>query len=416
MPKKQYFKPKVVMSIHGYLSKGGWQLDLSEVIIENGLLSKEFKYGFTIRFDSFKQSRLVDRFREWYFNQVNGLRIEEPFHRPSIVAHSLGSWIVAKAMLKYDDIKFDKVFLHGSIVPRDFDWYTLILRDQVNRITVEKSKRDWVLYLSFVLTGSFYPCGRYGFIQKCTFIKTIDVSKFSHSDFQYRSRWENQIKNQLIDPPTQLRVVHGSDISMKELKRYFKETLKIDMSVYGQDYLERPVTLNTALEWAEVEKNIWSIMLNSYSNKVVGYINTIAVDDETMLKFLNGEIAESDIQASSLVSFSVPGSLNIIVMSIALSKETLEHYGGVLGSKPGELLIISLADKLAKLSEDGRKLKKIGSIAWTPPGEALCKAIGLDKNGKSIQGHPIYSTTTSQLKSKTDIHPLCKWWLHKINN
>jgi hypothetical protein len=408
------------MSIHGILSSGKWQKDLSIVLAENGLVSAEFKYGITLRFDRAKQSQLVKQFRDWYFkiakDKTYGLSIEEPFHRPSIIAHSLGAHIICKALHKYPEIKFDKVFLHGAIVPREFDWYTLILRDQVSKVVCEQSRKDLIVRLSFLITGSFHPCSRFHFLQKTTYIKYEDVSDFSHSDFQYQHRWESQIKKHLFEQPVQLALIHGSDLEMKSLTKYFKDSFKIDQEIFGEDYNTNPVTHTTAANWAEVEKNIWSFMINSFNQKVVGYINTLAVDDETMETFLRGNINEVDIQANNLVGLDASKALNIIIMSIAVTSVTIKKYGNVLSSKPGELLLIALASKLMQITRNGKYLKRIAAIGWTSTGESVCKAFGLRKTQVMFQGHPIYSSTIKELKETKEVRQVCAWWLQVLRN
>jgi hypothetical protein len=250
------YKPKLVMSIHGYLSLGKWQGIASDVIRDHELIPCEFKYGFTVRFDKWKINGLVERFKDWYFQEVKNhlYRFDEPFHRPSIICHSLGSWIVAKALQKYPEIKFDKVFLHGSIIPRSFNWYPLIIGDQVNKIITERSKKDFVVLFGWLFTKKLYSCCRNGFIQQTTYIKYEYVSLFRHSDFQYKVRFDSQLKNHLYDTPVQLKVIHGGDVEMREMRRIFRETSRIDRQIYGVDYSANPISMDNVLEWAEIEK------------------------------------------------------------------------------------------------------------------------------------------------------------------
>ena len=41
---------------------------------------------------------------------------------PSIVVHSYGTYIAGEAMLKYPEIKFDRMILCGAILRSDFPW------------------------------------------------------------------------------------------------------------------------------------------------------------------------------------------------------------------------------------------------------------------------------------------------------
>ena len=164
------------MSIHGWNSDGEWQNKVTECLNDLNLTSVPYNYGkkfFKVLPYHIKKD--VQAFRDWYFrivdNQSNGIKIQEPFHRPSIMAHSLGTWILVKALTKYPEIKFDKIFLFGSIIPSKFDWFKLILGDQVNSVIYEKAKKDRIVPLGLIFTGSLRPCGTKGFIQKSSLIK-----------------------------------------------------------------------------------------------------------------------------------------------------------------------------------------------------------------------------------------------------
>src|SRR4029077_16362750 len=90
--------------------------------------------------------RKVDEFYDFYASVVlernTGIDVTNYRLRPSIVAHSFGSYIVGYAMQKYPDIRFDKVLLCGAVLPTDFDWSTLFHRDQVNSVRNEFGARD----------------------------------------------------------------------------------------------------------------------------------------------------------------------------------------------------------------------------------------------------------------------------------
>jgi len=94
--------------------------------------STPYKYAYKVfRVLRYQIDNDAENFRDWYFNITDdanfGLKIAEPFHRPSIMAHSLGTWILVKMLSKYPEVKFDKIFLFGSIIPANFDWFQLLL-------------------------------------------------------------------------------------------------------------------------------------------------------------------------------------------------------------------------------------------------------------------------------------------------
>lgn len=62
--------------------------------------------------------------------------------RPSIVAHSFGTYIFGNALMRYPFLRFNKVLLCGSILPADFPWDVLVDRGQVQAVRNEHGARD----------------------------------------------------------------------------------------------------------------------------------------------------------------------------------------------------------------------------------------------------------------------------------
>jgi hypothetical protein len=163
-------------------------------------------------------------------------------------------------------------------------------------------------------------------------------------------------------------------------------------------------------------KNIWSFLKNSYTGEINGYLNVVAVDEETIDSFILGNKSEDEIKANNIISFSENCKLNLIIMSLTLDKKTKFNHGGNLNSKPGELLIATLSNKILQFTDNGRRLNKIAAIAWTPVGESLCRSFGIKKSSNNYLGHPIYASTRNDMrKVKTnEVHNICRWYVNKL--
>jgi hypothetical protein len=82
---------------------------------------------------------------------------------PSVVAHSFGTYILGYTLLRFDFIRFNKVILCGSILPRDFPWDKLIEAGRVQAVRNEYGVRDpWVKRVSCFVRGTG-PSGASGF-------------------------------------------------------------------------------------------------------------------------------------------------------------------------------------------------------------------------------------------------------------
>lgn len=404
------------MSIHGYLSKGKWQTTLENALLDTEVIHKPYKYGMKIfKILPYNINKDVLNFRDWYFSTTKQmhLKIDEPFHRPSIIAHSLGSWILAKALLKYPELKFDKIFLHGSIVPADFDWFKLILRGQVNSIICETSENDKVVPFGFIFTGRLNPCAKYGIVQKSSFIKEENISEYGHSTFQYEEHFKQYAIKRLYEVPHQLSVINGSDTDEIEIKRIFKQSNDIDKATYPQLYNESPISMETALSWYRIEKNIWSFVKNIYTDEILAYINSIPVDDETYGKFMIGELDESSLQSNQIQELDISKNYNLIILSIAIKKGIQYEENTLHKGRIAEILIMAAITKISSYNKKKIKLRKIGAVAWTAEGEKLCKGFCMTKSEISFGEFPYYEIDIKKFNKKmiSEANFMSKWWL-----
>lgn len=115
-------KPKqVVLLVHGIRTQAAWTEMVKKLLEETGEFEVQpIKYGFldTFRFlfPFFTRKAPIRRFVREY----RDTKLLKPGASISVVAHSFGTYIVAKALEQETDIVFDKVVLCGSIVPDDF--------------------------------------------------------------------------------------------------------------------------------------------------------------------------------------------------------------------------------------------------------------------------------------------------------
>lgn len=92
-------------------------------------------------------------------------RIREAHGVPMVIAHSLGSYLVVRALSEdAEAVSFRGVVFFGSIVRPDFDWGAIIRRRQVpaSRLRNEVGLHDWPLRWAGLLARAGYPYGPAG--------------------------------------------------------------------------------------------------------------------------------------------------------------------------------------------------------------------------------------------------------------
>ena len=187
----------VVVTLHGIRTHARWQRAFSEVASRAGLHCQldrwNFGYFSILRFlMPWSRHARVSWFRATYHDEF-GDRAASPLstERPSIVAHSFGTYILGNAMLRYPYLRFNKVLLCGSILPEAFPWDVLIDRGQVQAVRNEFGARDtWTRLAQAVVPGTG-PSGMRGFL--CTHERfEQERFDFSHSEYFERGHMEEK--------------------------------------------------------------------------------------------------------------------------------------------------------------------------------------------------------------------------------
>jgi pimeloyl-ACP methyl ester carboxylesterase len=131
----------VVISLHGIRTRGDWQKQLSSALSREGFVYEPLDYGF------FRAIQLVlpfmrERKMKWFLDQYNAVT-KGYYNPPSIIAHSFGTYLVARTLGKYAELKFDHVIFCGSIVEIAYPWTRIADSFQVTRVLNDYGGRDF---------------------------------------------------------------------------------------------------------------------------------------------------------------------------------------------------------------------------------------------------------------------------------
>jgi hypothetical protein len=113
---------KIVITLHGIRTRGAWQKDLAPTIARRDMVPYPLDYG---RFSAVsfcigsKRKAKID----WFHRQYDRICRAERIKRPSIVAHSFGTYLTVQLLRSYSEVKFDKIIFAGSIADEKFDWH-----------------------------------------------------------------------------------------------------------------------------------------------------------------------------------------------------------------------------------------------------------------------------------------------------
>lgn len=187
-PKPPAEKP-LVLSLHGIRTRGRWQKELTLCLTRAGFDYDPLDYDFFRAIELIMPWRREAESREFldkYTNSTKGYR-----NPPSIIAHSMGTYLVARTLEKYAEVKFDRVIFCGSIVDVGYPWSSLMNAHRVTRVLNDYGGRDfWAKTAEWVVNDAG-PSGAKGFKDTANgkVVKRFRP-KFRHSDFFYQANYE----------------------------------------------------------------------------------------------------------------------------------------------------------------------------------------------------------------------------------
>ena len=393
------FNPVLAITVHGIRTHAHWQKVTGEVLNDHNIKHRSYDFGpygvFRFLRSSSREQR-VDDFYEFYNAVVHDRKLlldpNNYLMRPSIIAHSFGSYIVGYCMLKYEDVKFDKIILCGSILSIDFDWFTLFGRDQINFVRNEFGTRDfWSRNAGRVVRGAGESgSDGFGFRSASFFEERFDY--FHHSDYFHRSHAENYWVPFLKKRPLSLTVKHGSQISTREeFAKTIDATEKIDQISYTGLPHYNDVALPSGLpSWIDVNPDIYTFLNDRQKDIAKGYINAMPVDDDVFDQIKKGLIQDNEITDEHIVPFVPNQSLKVYLMSIAIAPDVRQLNQGLF-QEPFERLINGFIAKLIYYATYQKiKVSELVAIGWTSQGRKLCKLFGMKEVNRDKFRNPIF--------------------------
>ena len=394
--KPQYYPP-LAISVHGIRTHGAWQKTFAEVISGSPMKVASYdygKYGLPRFLTPGFNRRKIDEFYKWYSETIKactGVDLRRYDRRPCLAAHSFGTWITCNAMLKYDDIRFDKVILSGSILPRDFNWAKLFARDQVALVRNESGHKDpWPSWAGRLIPRAG-PSGSTGFDWFETLVEQHDYDEYGHGEFLYRRHIEEHWMPFFLRQPSPLSVRHGRDIQQgQEFSSIFEDTNALDSEAFGEKYQTVWVPDDLALDWIRINPDIYTFLMDRESGRAVGYLNAMPVDDSLYAGIRSGTVADNEVQASGIVAYRKGQDIKIYLMSIAVS-ERYRQWGQGLWNQGYVQLIGGFLDKLTDYARHRSiRVTHLLATAWTDQGLQMCKSLGMTQVGSDSLGDAVY--------------------------
>lgn len=390
------YTPRAVLCMHGIKTHAHWQKMAAELLGDNGLRVRLYDFG-SYGLHKFLWRRanddMVDRFYRYYGELFadKKLRLDGGTvgKRPSVVAHSFGTYILGYCMHKRKDVRFDKVVLCGSILPVDFDWDTLVSRGQVNFVRNEYGTNDfWTRHVGKFVerTGS---SGCEPFLYSGVRMEQECFDEYRHSDYFEKGHIQNYWIPFLRKSPhlaASFTAIQGS--SIRDSESYTKMLLgirEVDRAVYPDLPENNRLPWGLSQRWIQREKDIYTILVDGKDN-VKGYLNAAPLADSVFEQVKRQGINNKDIDQE--IAPFVPGKpLKLYFMSIGIAPDA-RHPAAM------EELVKVFFAKLAGYAKMNIRVSEFAAVVWTNEGKRLCRAVGMDEVAKYTDTdgalHPVF--------------------------
>lgn len=180
----------IVISLHGIRTRANWQKELSSALSHHGFVYEPLDYGF------FRAIQLVlpfvrDRKKKWFLDRYTA--VTQGHHDPpSVIAHSFGTYLVARTLQKYTEIKFDRIIFCGSIVAVAYPWSEIINGNRATRVLNDYGGKDYWARAAEWVVNDAGPSGAKGFQDNAGGrVMNRYRPEFRHSDFFYQKNYED---------------------------------------------------------------------------------------------------------------------------------------------------------------------------------------------------------------------------------
>jgi hypothetical protein len=79
----------------------------------------------------------------FFQDQYSEVLAKYPDAEFSCVGHSNGTYILGKSLSKLTKMRFNRIYLAGSVLPEDYDWNSRLQNKQVSCVRNDRAAKDW---------------------------------------------------------------------------------------------------------------------------------------------------------------------------------------------------------------------------------------------------------------------------------
>lgn len=174
-------------------------------------------------------------------------------------------------------------------------------------------------------------------------------------------------------------VVADMDLTLEDVY----QTIEVDRDAYGGVDSTYIPTREMVERWYIASSDIYTVLKDRGSDRVVGYINAMPVTEHAFSQILGGYFQESEFGIEEIQPYTQPGFYYLYFCSVAIRSEYRNH-------KALRQLLGGFVQKWARLAHQNIYLREIVADAVSHEGRRLCEAFGMKVVNESDRESDIF--------------------------
>lgn len=183
----------------------------------------------------------------------------------------------------------------------------------------------------------------------------------------------------IVATDKRFQIVAGRDVTEKDIE----EAVGLDAISYPECY--RGET-NTCVNWSRANPDIYVMLRDTQTQKIVAYINAMPVTEECYDMIRNGAFIDVDISPEMILTYDMPCPYCLYFSSVVIHPEF--RNSGLF-----KYLFNAILSRFLELGSNDVFIKKMLADAVSPEGEKFCKLFGMKKLDISKHGSSLYEVS-----------------------
>ena len=171
-------------------------------------------------------------------------------------------------------------------------------------------------------------------------------------------------------------IVSGKQVSAKDIE----QAIELDCIVYENVYR---INTKQCMSWFNANHDIYVMVRDNESNRIIAYVNISPIMPDCYEQFRNGKFIDTNITADMLLSYDMPGTYDICILSVVIHPD----YRNTCVLR---LLLNAVVGRFLNLAKEEKFIKRMIADAVTKEGDKFCKIFGMTKVKDSNHKSTLY--------------------------